>query len=208
MTAPRSTPARYRSNTPRGSAAPTAGSARTHWSPASAATAPTASGSTAFASRSAPTWDRGWCAPGASCPPRSTNEPSRPICSSPAQHHETSRWSQRSPRSRIDGRTDSYRRTGSPSGRGPAPIPTDAARVGPSARRGDSASDELNPTAARPHASHPEDWARVVDLIKEQNAEVTVDQAARSPLQPKARAAVSAAPSRLRSGDCSAGHLH
>ena len=76
---------------------PTAGSARTSWSPASAATVRTASGSTASGWRFGPPWGPGWCAPGASCPPRSTSVTSLPLCSRPGHHRATSSLTRASP---------------------------------------------------------------------------------------------------------------
>jgi hypothetical protein len=65
-TASRSIPARCRSSTPRGSAAPTAGPGQAGCIPGSAATPRTPNGSTASGWRSGPTWAAASSGPGAS----------------------------------------------------------------------------------------------------------------------------------------------
>jgi hypothetical protein len=73
MTASRSIPARCRSSTPRGSAAPIPGPGLVACTPGSAETPRTPNGSTASAWRSGQTWAAASSGPGASCPPPSTS---------------------------------------------------------------------------------------------------------------------------------------
>jgi hypothetical protein len=84
MTASRSIPARCRSGTPRGFAAPMRGPGRMGCMPGSAATPRTPNGSTASDWRSRRTWAAASSAPGPSCPPPSTSATWPTTCWRPA----------------------------------------------------------------------------------------------------------------------------
>ena len=140
-TASRSTPARCRSSTPPGSAAPTAGPAPMACMPGSAATPRTPSGSTASAWRPRPTWAAASCGPGASCPPPSASVTWAPTCWKPGRRPATC-----------------SRTRGSTARRSPRPRPPAHRRAGP-AHQGpaqDHAGDpaEGHRPVAQPHRDH------------------------------------------------------
>ena len=140
-TASRSTPARCRSSTPPGSAAPTAGPAPMACMPGSAATPRTPSGSTASAWRPRPTWAAASCGPGASCPPPSASVTWAPTCWKPGRRPATC--------SRTRGST--ARR--SPRPRPPAAPPCWSRPPGTSARPCRRSAEGHRPVA-QPHRDH------------------------------------------------------